>query len=124
RPNTPTTPEQKPGLAHGVLVNMGYHTSRDANLLDITPKNAIYEPLVVGRTFSNTDADVHITPIRVRGTTVQSIDVMVNVGPFPSNLPPTVTVEANAESVPVGTTVKFRATATDPDGDALAYFWD
>ena len=41
-----------------------------------------------------------------------------------TNRPPTVSLKANTLAVPVGQNVVFTTSATDPDGDTLAYAWD
>jgi hypothetical protein len=79
--------------------------------------------LVIGRTFSDRAAGIHITPIGLGGTTPQSIDVVVNQGAFPGNHAPTVALAGPATAA-VSATVSFTATAADADGDALAYAWD
>jgi hypothetical protein len=96
-------------------------------LLDFTPgspdgKNDAM--VVIGRTFSDYEAGVHVTPIGKGGTTPESLDVVVNLGDFPTNQAPTLSVAPSATSVATSTSVTFTATANDPDGDALAYAWD
>ncbi len=80
--------------------------------------------LVVGRTFSDTNLGLHITPIGKRHTYPESMDVVVNVGSFPANQPPVATVSANTTNVNTGQAISFSAAATDPNGDALGYYWD
>ncbi len=98
-----------------------------AHLLDTTPgsldgKNDA--PIVIGRTFSDFESDIYITPVAKNATSPPSVDVTVNVGPFPNNHAPTMTLAASGGSAAVNAVVTFTATATDPDGDVLAYAWD
>jgi PKD repeat protein len=63
-------------------------------------------------------------PIAKGGTAPESLDVVVNIGPFPNNNAPSLDISSSATAVPAGTPVAFTATASDPEGDSLAYFWD
>ncbi|WP_206170886.1 Calx-beta domain-containing protein [Phragmitibacter flavus] len=103
-------------------------SNRGTQLLDMTPGSADDRndsPLTMGRTFSDYEADVHVTPIGKAGTVPQSMDVVVNRGTMAAgNQPPTLSISANALTIAVGGTVNFSATASDPDGDVLAYFWE
>lgn len=114
-------------LMNGVGLRWAPNGNKQSMLLDTTPgspdgKND--SAIVIGRTFSDPQAGIHITPIRKGGTTPESIDVVVNRGTFPGNVPPTISISASATSVSPGTTVHFTATANDANGDALAYYWD
>lgn len=85
-------------------------------------------PVVVGRTFKDVAAGLYVTPI-AKGSVGSDpgdeyVDVVVNVGRYPGNQPPTVSVQASELSVPPDTTVTFTASAQDPDGDSLAYYWE
>ncbi len=113
-------------LKDGVSFNWGFLSNTQSQLLDMTPGdgNRNNSPLVIGRTFSDTFADVHFTPVSKPGTTPESIDVVVNFGPYPGNRPPTLSLAASATAVAVNQAVSFTATASDPDGDTLAYAWD
>jgi hypothetical protein len=100
-------------------------------LLDATPLSPTFSgdsrddaAVVVGRTFNDNLAGVHITPV-ARGSTGTEpwMDVQVNLGPFPGNHPPALSVEVDSNNVPAGALVHFHATAADPDGDTLAYAW-
>ncbi len=98
------------------------------HLLDTTPGTAQGRndaALVRGRTFSDRSTNIHITPMSLNtGTTPVSMDVVVNLGSFPGNHAPTVSLSASALSVATGANVDFTATANDSDGDALAVYWD
>jgi hypothetical protein len=97
-------------------------------LLDATPgstRGKTDAALVRGRTFSDTASDIHITPMTLdAGTNPVSMNVVVNIGPFPGNRRPLVSLSASSTSVATGANVTFTATASDPDGDALAVYWD
>lgn len=81
--------------------------------------------LVVGRTYSDAVADIHITPIAKGGTSPnQYLDVVVKIGTAAGDQAPTATLAASATTVNTGQAVTFTTTASDPNGDALAYWWD
>jgi hypothetical protein len=98
-----------------------------AHLLDATPGSIDGKtdaPVVIGRTFSDPETGIHITPIAKNSTTPPSADVVVNLGTFPGNHAPVVVVNASAPSAATGVAITFTATATDSDGDVLSYAWD
>lgn len=97
------------------------------HLLDTTPgspdgKND--SPVIVGRTYSDAPAGVHITPVARSGSGENWIDVAVNVGAFPGNTPPIANLIADRTSIGAGANVNFSVVAYDADGDTLAYAWD
>ncbi len=99
----------------------------NSELLDTTQATSTVDdaPLVIGRTFSDIPTGVHITPIaKFPGTPQDSIDVVVNIGTFPTNRKPTLSITATATAVAPNATVTFTAAASDADNDTLAYFWD
>ena len=118
------------GMQDGVLVNWaningGY---QQPLLLDMRPDTFEKTDAVlpIGKTFSDTAAGVHITPV-ARGTdsdSVNWIDVTVNRGNVSGNLQPVATISATNSSPAVNGSVTFTCTASDPNGDTLAYFWD
>jgi hypothetical protein len=111
-------------MLNGISLRWGSGTTL---LLDMTPGSANGKddhPLTIGRTFSDSAENYHITPLRVAHTYPESIDVAINIGPFPGNQPPAVIASASTAQVNPGQTVAFGAEATDPDGDTLAYAWD
>ena len=124
-----------PWLLNGALIRVqpqpGRSRSASTILLDMTPgsspdfdREREDAALVVGRTYSDTSAKVHITPIRVIAGTINELEINVNLGDFPGNGAPQVKITASATQVNVNTPVIFNAQATDPDGDSLAFYWD
>lgn len=122
--------EYRPALntAHtrdGLSLNWDGPASK-SQLLDLTPGdgNRSNSTLIIGRTLSDAYAGLHFTPIAKAGTTPDAIDVVINLGTFPGNRAPTVSLAASATTVTTTDVVTFTATASDPDGDPLAYAWD
>ncbi|MFM2165844.1 MAG: hypothetical protein RIS79_215 [Verrucomicrobiota bacterium] len=76
----------------------------------------------LGATFSDTESGIHLTTVAANDNP-RFIDVQVNLGSYPTNQKPVMTLAASSDVVPVNATVTFTATASDPDGDALAYNW-
>lgn len=113
-------------LANGASVNLGFANSGSGSeLLDMTPDgDRTNSALLIGTTFDDPLQDVHVTPVGKGGTTPESLDLVVNLGPFPGNRAPTVTLSASSLTPAAGVAVTFTATASDPDGDALAYAWE
>ncbi len=112
---------------NGAVINFGYPYSgaNGSHLLDMTPDgNTSDSALVIGRTFSDPLAGIYLTPVGKGGTTPESLDVVVNLGTFAGNRAPTATIAASASTVANNTSVTFTVTASDPDGDTLAYAWD
>ncbi len=109
----------------------GNGSNGGAQLLDMTPGsfgNGITDTrndsaLWMGRTFSDPDANVHITPIAKNDTTPPSTDVYIHTGDHRVNVAPTLSINASSISVAANTSVTFTATASDPDGDSIAYAW-
>lgn len=114
-------------LMSGGGLRRAQNGNQKADLLDITPGSTDGKndsPIVIGRTFSDTQSGIHITAVGKGGTSPESLDVMVNIGAFPTNLPPTVDFSASATNAGTGVTINFTASASDPNGDDLAYYWD
>src|SRR6185295_8032089 len=83
--------------------------------------------LLVGRTYDDVNAGIHLTPISTgnNGPGEEYIDLIIKLGTFASNHPPAVSsFTATTNQVGIGQAVNFSVAATDPDGDALAYSWD
>ena len=80
--------------------------------------------LQIGRTYSDSEANLHITPIKKGGTSPESLDVQVNFGPYPGNQAPTLSLAPTNLTLGAGVGQSFTAMATDPDGDTLSYYWE
>jgi len=123
---------------NGLEVHLGAESGRASSgatvLIDMTPDsrgptNATFAtmhdaPLSIGRTYSDADANIHVTPVKKGGTTPESLDVVVNFGPFPTNHAPTISISPATITLSSNATQVFTATAADPDGDTLAYYWE
>ena len=122
-----------PWQQNGVLLNWSPWPQSDGGtqLLDTTPGSPTPSgdsredaALVVGRTFNDNPAGVHITPV-ARGIsgTDPWLDVQVNLGTFPGNQAPELHLEVDQTNVAPGALVHFHAATWDPEGDTLAYAW-
>ena len=110
-----------------LLMMMSGLGSNAGHLVDTTPGSDGGKGdggIQMGRTFSDFESDLHITLLSRNGTVPESLDMALMRGPFPGNRPPVVTLAASATQIAVNGSVTFTATASDPDGDALAYHWD
>jgi 6-phosphogluconolactonase (cycloisomerase 2 family) len=121
--------EFRPGLVDNPYVTNGVAISWEDILLDMTPNSAsgdadaLDSPLLIGRTFSDTTAGIHITPVAKDDAFPGSVDVVVNLGQFSNNRSPNASFYATRSQVFVGETVSFADMSSDPDLDALANFW-
>jgi hypothetical protein len=114
-----------PWGASGDTSNSG--SNLGPQLLDMNPGSAddrTDSPLVIGRTFSDVEADVHITPVAMGGTVPQSVDVRVHIGTAAANAAPELIIRPSATSIAPGGAITFTAEASDPDADPLAFHWN
>jgi hypothetical protein len=114
-------------LQNGILLNWSpWSGSGGAGLLDTKPATSerTDASVVIGRTFSDQLAGVHITPIG-RGMTGTEpwIDVRVNLDSSGPNIPCCLKVEIDAANVAIGQVVRFHATVADRDDTSFAYAW-
>lgn len=115
-------------VTNGATLRWAGAAAENTLLLDTTPGTAptptADSPILIGRTFSDPCLDLHITPIGKAGTSPEALDVVINRGPVPGNIPPTVSVTASSTTAAVAEIVTLTATASDLNGDTLAYHWD
>ncbi|WP_338285537.1 Calx-beta domain-containing protein [Luteolibacter sp. LG18] len=113
-------------LADQALVLYNGMGSNAGHLVDTTPGTPSGKSdagIAEGRTYSDWESDQHFTVVAENATTPPSLDVVYNRGPFPGNVAPTATLGASATTISAGGSVTFTATASDANGDPLAYFW-
>ena len=113
-------------VTNGAVLHWAQSGNQKTFLLDTTPGSLDGEndsALVIGRTFADTQPGVYITPRGKGGTIPESLDVVVNLGSFPTNVAPTVTLAASATNAAVGANLTFSANASDANGDQLTGFF-
>lgn len=81
--------------------------------------------VLIGRTYSDEVADIHITPIAQGGENPNEwIEVLVNIGTQEDNTDPEITsFTASSTTVERYEIVDFLVDAEDADGDTLYYTW-
>lgn len=102
-----------------------------STILDTTPlsTNGVDDAgITLGRTFDDANG-FHFTVLSKGSSTFGSVtlpyfDLQLNLGTYADDQSPTTTLSASATTVAVNAAINFTATATDPDGDPLAYAWD
>jgi len=118
----------RPWADKGMILGWKYPSGSGGNiqLIDTTPGSPYIKDdaaIALGSTFSDNQADIHITTIGVSSTTPKYVDVVVNMGDFAGNHAPTLNLITSSDFVPTSGTVTFTANANDEDGDVLAYQW-
>ena len=102
----------------------GNHKSQLIDTTPGSPSGLGDVPIAIGRTFVDNVFKLYITPLRKAGTTPESLDLFVFKGTLASNLSPALSISATTTNPSVLDSVIFTATATDSNGDVLAYHWD
>jgi len=114
-------------MQNGIGLRWGQTGNTTSLLLDAAP-GTIHgkddSPLLIGRTFSDWQAGIHITPIARGGTDPLWFDVAVHRGNPTDNQPPVMSLHAPSTSAAINETLNFRVMASDPDDPVLAYAWD
>ncbi len=98
-------------------------------LIDTTPDSIsgdydrLDSAVTIGRTFSDTAKNIHITTLGRGGASPHEyIDVRVNIGPFPGNVAPSVSISGPG-TVTTRQGAVFSIDGSDADGDELSYVW-
>ncbi len=111
-----------------LLMIMSGLGSNAGHLVDTTPGSSGGKGdggIVVGRTFSDYESDLHFTVLSRQNTTPPSLDLAMMRGPFPGNVAPAInSLTASATTAAVNASLTFTADASDANGDTLAYQWD
>lgn len=97
-------------------------------IIDTTPESEGERQdagIAIGRTYSDTASQVHITPIGIGGISPNEyLDVVVNYGSFSGNSSPQISA-FNVPSIGAARTpLELSVAANDTDNDDLAYSWD
>jgi hypothetical protein len=119
--------DSNPFAKNGLVFGWRFPNGGGGNfqLIDTTngsPFGKTDAPISLGATFGDTESGIYVTTVAASDVP-RYLDVQVNLGTFPGNNAPTMTLAASAEVIPLNGTVTFTATANDVDGDALAYNW-
>jgi hypothetical protein len=109
-------------VLNGVVIHLGTDSNPNSSyLLDLTPVTASWNDpaLVLGQSFSDTNAGVIITPVSM---TASSAAVQVSMTPQPCvRANPTVTVSpSQSQWVPAGTMVNYTMSVTNTDSTGCA----
>ncbi len=114
-------------FSRGAYVLWKQSGDNESNLLDMSPGSSggkLDGGLALGQTYSDAAAQVRITPTLRGGQTPNEwMDITVNLGSFGGNSAPTASI-SGPTSGGVQESMLFSVTASDSDGDTLAYFWD
>jgi hypothetical protein len=123
-----------PSIDSGLIFNW-HDTALDSDpaLIDLTPQSLPGDyradqqdaALPVGRTYSDWDAQLHITPVARQASVAGNyLGVVVQRGEFAGNVPPWATLALSAENVSAGESLTLTATVTSGDGDMNVVNWD
>jgi regulation of enolase protein 1 (concanavalin A-like superfamily) len=119
--------ESNPFAKNGLVFGWRFPNGGGGNfqLIDTTngsPFGKTDSPISLGATFGDTESGIYVTTVAANDNP-RYLDVQVNLGTFPGNNAPSMTLAASAEVIPLNSTVTFTAAANDVDGDVLAYNW-
>jgi len=119
--------DSNPFAKNGMVLGWKFPNGGGSNfqLIDTTPGSPYDRtdaPVSLGATFADTESGIYMTTVAANDNP-RYVDVQVNLGTYPGNQRPTLSLAASATVVPAGGSVTFTATASDPDSDPLAYNW-
>lgn len=115
-------------MENGLYLIWQKNGTTDGWLLDTTPNSSGGKndaAIVLGKTYSDTTAGIHITPTAKGGSSPgEYVDIQVNLGTFPANNTPVLSGIGGSANVHARAIANFSALASDTDNDTLAYYWD
>lgn len=119
--------DANPSLQNGLLLNWtAWSGGGGSGMVDTQPATASRAdaPVVIGRTFSDRIAGIHITPL-ARGATGTEpwIEVRINLDDGLRNMPCCLKVEVEPTNATPGQLVRLHATVADRDDNSFAYAW-
>jgi len=117
-----------PWIENGVVITRQYGR-RISEIIDTHPGtywdiDDYDRPLVVGETFSDPMAGIHITPLEKINTNPPRLKILFELGHFKENHPPNFTLTTSTKTTTVNTPVTFSANVFDEDHDDLSYAWN
>ncbi len=116
--------QSQANIKEGIALNWEKPSTNRTWLVDTVPDTAAADGVALGRTYSDTTANIHFSPLSVGGSGAgEYIDVAIQLGSFPGNTGPSGTL-SGPSTLAARTSALFTADMTDPDGDALSYFWE
>lgn len=114
-------------MENGLYLQWQQHNTTDGWLLDTTPNSADGKndaAIVLGKTYSDATANIHITPIANGGAEPNEwVDVRINMG-VTGNTAPVLSGINGSTSVSARQDMTFSANVSDAENDELAYYWD
>jgi hypothetical protein len=112
-------------LMNGVQLLWTGNGNEGSYLLDVRLKGTADDnAVIIGRTFTDPATGFHVTPVGKANTYPEAMDVVVEIGSFPANHDPVAILGASTLETDPGQLIDFNATASDADGDTLAYSWE
>lgn len=107
---------------NGLLMHWANTDGNQSYRTDAMPKQSGIT-LPIGKTFTDPNNGVSVTPLRVAGGFPKAMDVAVGF-PVAGNRAPTARLIQHSPHVANGALATWTVEASDPDGDPLAYYWD
>jgi len=107
---------------NGLVMHWANTDGNQSYRTDALPKQSGIT-LPVGKTFTDPNNGVSVTPLRVVNAFPKAMDVAVGFRAA-GNRPPVARLIQHSPHVANGALATWTVEASDPDGDTLAYYWD
>lgn len=106
----------------------GWYDTTQSHMLDLTPSTSGDNKdggLPIGKTFYDSVGGISITPLALKGTAPNVyVETDIKFGPFTGNHAPTGLTLTVPSTGTARSNIDMSATASDSDGDSLAYHWN